>query len=26
VRRKLEEHFAPHNERLAELLGTDLMW
>jgi len=26
VRRKLEEHFAPHNERLAELLGTNLMW
>ena len=26
VRRRLSEHFAPHNERLYELLGTDMQW
>jgi len=26
VRRKLEDHFAPHNARLAEFLGTDSLW
>jgi hypothetical protein len=26
IRRKLEDHFAPHNARLAEFLGTDPLW
>jgi hypothetical protein len=26
VRRKLEDHFAPHNARLAKFLGTDPLW
>ena len=26
VRRKLEDHFAAHNARLAEFLGTDPLW
>ena len=26
IRRRLREHFAPHNRRLAELIGTDFGW
>jgi len=26
LRRELEEYFAPHNARLAEFLGADLLW